>query len=435
MAIACNPRLLIADEPTTALDVTDPGADPRPAAGTAARTRHGPGADHPRYGRGRRNRAARALVMYAGQIVEDRRSAALFAQPRHPYTAALLDALPERSLGDRRLPTIPGVVPGLADRPDGLPIPSALPLCRRAMPRRSAGLAGDRPVAGPLPLSAGPGAMSAATADDRGRSAWPDQGLSPGAWALRAGGDIAGGRRASSSTSTRGRTLAVVGESGCGKSTLARIVTLIEPPTAGSLRLCRRRYHGCAAGARPRRPRRHVQFVFQDPYGSLNPRHRVGTIIAEPLAINTKLRRTERIEAARAMMARVGLRPEHYEPLSAHVLGRPTPAHRHRARADAESRAGGCRRAGVGARRLDPGAGPQSADGPAAGIRHGLSVHLARALGGAAHRRRGDGHVSRPRRRAGTEGRSVRAAAPSLHPCAVGQHAFRRSRPAARACR
>jgi dipeptide transport system ATP-binding protein len=111
---------------------------------------------------------------------------------------------------------------------------------------------------------------------------------------------------------TRGRTLAVVGESGCGKTTLARLVSLIEPPTAGSLRLCGDDIVD-APPARIRTARRHVQIVFQDPYGSLNPRHRIGTIIAEPLAINTGLSRTERIEAARAMMARVGLRPEHYE--------------------------------------------------------------------------------------------------------------------------
>ncbi len=109
-----------------------------------------------------------------------------------------------------------------------------------------------------------------------------------------------------------GRTLAVVGESGCGKSTLARLVTLIEQPTAGTLEL------GGAnvSGLKPRqaRPlRRHVQLVFQDPYGSLNPRQKVGTILAEPLAINTDLGRAERRARAGAMLAHVGLRPEHAE--------------------------------------------------------------------------------------------------------------------------
>jgi dipeptide transport system ATP-binding protein len=108
-----------------------------------------------------------------------------------------------------------------------------------------------------------------------------------------------------------GKTLAVVGESGCGKSTLARMVTLIEKPTEGSLTL-----DGIDAvdppSNRTRDLRRMVQFVFQNPYGSLNPRKKVGTILEEPLAINTSLPSSERTERARAMMAKVGLRPEHY---------------------------------------------------------------------------------------------------------------------------
>jgi dipeptide transport system ATP-binding protein len=108
-----------------------------------------------------------------------------------------------------------------------------------------------------------------------------------------------------------GKTLAVVGESGCGKSTLARMVTLIEKPTEGSLSL-----DGIDAVNPPSNYagelRRMVQLVFQNPYGSLNPRKKVGTILEEPLAINTKLSASERTERARAMMAKVGLRPEHY---------------------------------------------------------------------------------------------------------------------------
>ncbi len=108
-----------------------------------------------------------------------------------------------------------------------------------------------------------------------------------------------------------GHTLAVVGESGCGKSTLARLVTLIEPPTAGSLRLIGR--DAVDPAPADRRPlRRAVQIVFQNPYGSLNPRKKVGAILEEPLVINTRLSRPARAEAARDMMAKVGLRPEHY---------------------------------------------------------------------------------------------------------------------------
>jgi len=107
------------------------------------------------------------------------------------------------------------------------------------------------------------------------------------------------------------RTLAVVGESGCGKSTLARMVALLEPPTTGTLQLM-----GADAVHPPaeRRAelRRSVQMVFQNPYGSLNPRKKVGAILEAPLEINTALSAPERAERARAMLAKVGLRPEQY---------------------------------------------------------------------------------------------------------------------------
>jgi dipeptide transport system ATP-binding protein len=108
-----------------------------------------------------------------------------------------------------------------------------------------------------------------------------------------------------------GRTLAVVGESGCGKSTLARLVTMIEAPTGGSLNL-----DGIemttADPAQRKAARPLVQMVFQNPYASLNPRKRIGTMLEEPLAINTALDGAAREERARAMLAKVGLRPEHY---------------------------------------------------------------------------------------------------------------------------
>jgi dipeptide transport system ATP-binding protein len=109
-----------------------------------------------------------------------------------------------------------------------------------------------------------------------------------------------------------GRTLAVVGESGCGKSTLARMITMIEPPTSGTLKIAGTEVVGASAAER-RALRPVVQMVFQNPYGSLNPRKKVGTILEEPLAINTALDAAGRRAAARAMMAKVGLRPEHYD--------------------------------------------------------------------------------------------------------------------------
>ncbi|SCK07466.1 peptide ABC transporter ATP-binding protein [Vogesella sp. LIG4] len=108
-----------------------------------------------------------------------------------------------------------------------------------------------------------------------------------------------------------GKTLAVVGESGCGKSTLARQLTLIEAPTAGSLQLAGVEV-GKASTAELKALRSKVQMVFQNPYASLNPRQKIGDQLGEPLLINTKLSASEREAKVRAMMQRVGLRPEHY---------------------------------------------------------------------------------------------------------------------------
>ncbi len=108
-----------------------------------------------------------------------------------------------------------------------------------------------------------------------------------------------------------GRTLAVVGESGCGKSTLARLLTMIEQPTSGDLEIDGHDIIG-AAPETIRKLRPTVQIVFQDPYSSLNPRHKVGDILQEPLKINTRLNAAERRRAGQEMMSLVGLRPEHY---------------------------------------------------------------------------------------------------------------------------
>jgi len=112
-------------------------------------------------------------------------------------------------------------------------------------------------------------------------------------------------------TLARRRTLAVVGESGCGKSTLARLVSMIEAPTAGSLRIGGDEVTTASAHTL-RRLRPKVQIVFQNPYGSLNPRQRIGAALEEPLLVNTSLSASERRERAEAMMRDVGLRPEHY---------------------------------------------------------------------------------------------------------------------------
>ncbi|MEH3108548.1 MAG: dipeptide ABC transporter ATP-binding protein [Agrobacterium cavarae] len=108
-----------------------------------------------------------------------------------------------------------------------------------------------------------------------------------------------------------GKTLAIVGESGCGKSTLARMLTFIDEPTSGELFI-----DGEKMDTRPGHltadMRQKVQIVFQNPYGSLNPRQKIGDVLGESLLINTKMSAAERREKATDMLVRVGLGPEHY---------------------------------------------------------------------------------------------------------------------------
>ena len=111
-----------------------------------------------------------------------------------------------------------------------------------------------------------------------------------------------------------GQTLAVVGESGCGKSTLARLLTMIEPPTEGRLLIAGADVAGAASqpDAQRARLRRLVQIVFQNPYGSLNPRQTVGAALMEPLLVNGVHDAAQRQAAARDMLRQVGLRDEHF---------------------------------------------------------------------------------------------------------------------------
>src|SRR5690606_38983086 len=137
------PRLLIADEPTTALDVTIQAQILDLLAGLQKERdmalvliTHDMGVVA--------ETAERVMVMYAGQQVEEQPAASLFAAPRHPYTAALLDALPERSIGKRRLSTIPGVVPGIDDRPAACLFHPRCAYCETRCTVERPALVGDR---------------------------------------------------------------------------------------------------------------------------------------------------------------------------------------------------------------------------------------------------------------------------------------------------
>jgi dipeptide transport system ATP-binding protein len=109
----------------------------------------------------------------------------------------------------------------------------------------------------------------------------------------------------------RGQTLAVVGESGCGKSTLARIITMIDAPSGGALMIEGENVDIARNGV-SQELRRKVQIVFQNPYGSLNPRQKIGDVLAEPLKLNTSLPAGERRDRAMEMLLKVGLKREHF---------------------------------------------------------------------------------------------------------------------------
>ena len=290
MALACRPKLLIADEPTTALDVTIQAQILDLLL--ALRRENGMGLVLITHDMGVvAETADRVIVQYAGQQVEAAATRDLFADPHHPYTAALLAALPERATA-RRLPAIPGVVPGQFDRPRGCLFSPrcrfAFDACRRIAPRRAPPELGRRalPHAARSRRSAnGRNAGSGlVTPVIEARSLARNYAVSRGAFRPPAMVKALAGV---SFALEAGRTLAVVGESGSGKSTLARLLTLIEKPTAGALMIDGEDVAHADAPRRGSACGSEIQIVFQNPYGSLNPRQTIGKALEEPLLVNT----------------------------------------------------------------------------------------------------------------------------------------------------
>jgi peptide/nickel transport system ATP-binding protein len=340
IALACEPKLLIADEPTTALDVTVQREilelidELRQRLGMAViLVTHDLGVIA--------GRTDRIAVMYGGRIVETAATAMVLAAPRHPYTEALLRALPElASPGTGRLASIPGLPPDLTEPAVGCRF---APRCDRAREwciSRVPELDGDHPghayacffpvvpaVDGSVPWAGLVGGASDGQAQPAEPSVSGNGSAGPGQppvlrvtgltkrFAVTSGALL--GRHAGSVSAVddvslevgAGQTFGLVGESGCGKSTLARLIAGLGRPDAGSImfggvdlaRLSGRELRSRRAG---------IQLMFQDAYGSLDPRMRAETIVREPLLIhNSGRKRSQRRTVAR-FLDEVGLPPD-----------------------------------------------------------------------------------------------------------------------------
>jgi len=360
MALSCSPKLLIADEPTTALDVTTQ-AQIIDLLHTLQREEdmamifvtHDLGviADV----------ADDVVVMYAGQIVEHTVAESIFARPRHPYTEALLSSIPQLTAPGEPLHSIPGMVP----RPDQFPTGCRFhPRCPYALERcTTAAVPLRRSVTGSPGTTAEDGgavAVATAPADGPGAAIATGNGGAPGAavvdltrcvrqdelhligartetfgapaaneapavtsepvlavtqlskqFPLRSGvlRRVTGSVTAVDGVDLAvapGATLGLVGESGSGKSTLARLVLRLIDPSGGTVVVDGQDVTSLS-GPALRKSRVGMQMVFQDPYSSLDPRHSIADIVGEPLAIHTSLSRAQREQQVVELLGQVGL--------------------------------------------------------------------------------------------------------------------------------
>jgi peptide/nickel transport system ATP-binding protein len=327
IALACEPKLLIADEPTTALDVTIQKQilelidDLRRRLGMAViLVTHDLGVIA--------GRADRAVVMYAGRVMEETSTLRLFGNPRHPYTEALFEALPEKITDvSGRLYNIPGQPPDLTRPPAGCKFAAR---CRYAQDRCRE----DEPALGgngldhryrcffPVGRASDDTEAAVLAAVDRApdRTAKP---LAADAKPLLAIEHLVKNFPVTSGLVQRkigtvsavadvsfsippGQTFGMVGESGCGKTTVGRLIVGLERANSGAIVLDGQDLAGLGTRERRRRGSK-AQLMFQDSYASMDPRMRVGPILREPLAIQNIGTRREQQVKIDAMLDEVGL--------------------------------------------------------------------------------------------------------------------------------
>jgi peptide/nickel transport system ATP-binding protein len=326
IAISCQPSLLIADEPTTSLDVTIQSQYLRLLKEIQRETNlalvfvtHDLGIVA--------KLCDRVAVMYAGRIVELGRTRDIFNHPRHPYAVGLLNCLPTLRRGREPLTAIEGQPPDLANVPTGC---SFTPRCPMAEPRCGEKRPPLEPVDGEHLVAC---IRAGETATLTRRVITVSAASVPAAEPARNGEVILEARQLTKHfplargtilsrrfgtvkavdgvdfVLRRGETLGLVGESGCGKTTTARLVLSLERPTSGGVFFRGRDIHSLGRHERGGY-RRAVQAVFQDPYSSLNPRLTIRTTVSEPLAqTEPDLTRAEVAERVAASLTRVGLRP------------------------------------------------------------------------------------------------------------------------------